>query len=182
MAFTDYAFQGWWRRHVYNWCCQQSVLFSFSCLACSLACLLTSFHATRRFSLKKPPKNKNKTNTPPPPPPQKKRKEKEKGGGRGGGGGGGEASKGESSACAVGHEKREIPARMITMMALRGAVPDLLQSPHCAANCLQHVRSNGPGTVVCKSRAARGSLVSCTMPCATWYGVNFARVEIAFLF
>ena len=28
-----------------------------------------------------------------------------------------------------------------------------LQSPHCAVNRLQHVRSNGPGAIVCKSRA-----------------------------
>ena len=28
-----------------------------------------------------------------------------------------------------------------------------LQSPHCSANCLQHVHSNGPGAIVCKSRA-----------------------------
>ena len=34
-----------------------------------------------------------------------------------------------------------------------GSTRYFLQSPHCAANCLQHVRSSGPGTIVCKSRA-----------------------------
>ena len=28
-----------------------------------------------------------------------------------------------------------------------------LQSPHCATNCLQHIRSSGPGAIVCKSCA-----------------------------
>ena len=51
------------------------------------------------------------------------------------------------------------------MIALKGAVPDLLQSPHCAANCLQHVRSSGQGAMVCKSHAA---LITCNM-CATRY-------------
>ena len=43
-----------------------------------------------------------------------------------------------------------------------------LQSPHCAANCLQHARSNGPGAVVCKSRATHRALMTCNK-CATWY-------------
>ena len=33
-----------------------------------------------------------------------------------------------------------------------------LQSPHCTANCLQHVRSSGQGVVVCKSRATPNHL------------------------
>ena len=41
------------------------------------------------------------------------------------------------------------------------------QSPHCAANCLQHVRSSGQGAVVCKSRATHRALITCNMPCAT---------------
>ena len=32
---------------------------------------------------------------------------------------------------------------VILIIALKGAVRDFLQSPHCAANCLQHVRSFG---------------------------------------
>ena len=43
------------------------------------------------------------------------------------------------------------------------------RSPHCAANCLQHVRSNGPGANMCKSRAAHRAFTTCNMPCATWY-------------
>ena len=31
------------------------------------------------------------------------------------------------------------------IIAFKGAVQDFLQSPHCAVNCLQHVRSSGPG-------------------------------------
>ena len=34
---------------------------------------------------------------------------------------------------------------VITIIAFKGAIRDFLQSPHCAANCLQHVRSSGPG-------------------------------------
>ena len=34
-----------------------------------------------------------------------------------------------------------------------GTTKDCSQSPHCAANCLHHVRSSGPGTSVCKLHA-----------------------------
>ena len=44
-----------------------------------------------------------------------------------------------------------------------------LQSPHCAANCLQHVRSSGQDIFVCKSRAAHQALTTCNMLCALWY-------------
>ena len=37
---------------------------------------------------------------------------------------------------------------VIKIMALKGANRDFVQSPHCAANCLQHVRSSDQGTVV----------------------------------
>ena len=36
-----------------------------------------------------------------------------------------------------------------------------LQSPHCDANCLQHVRSSGQGATVCKSRATHRTLITC---------------------
>ena len=36
----------------------------------------------------------------------------------------------------------------IIIIALKGAIRDFLQSPHCAANCIQHVRA-----ILCKSRA-----------------------------
>ena len=29
----------------------------------------------------------------------------------------------------------------------KGAIPDCLQSPHCAANCLQHILSSGRGAI-----------------------------------
>ena len=46
----------------------------------------------------------------------------------------------------------------------------LLQSPHCPANCLQHVRSSGQAAVVCKSRAiTHRTLITCNMSCTTWY-------------
>ena len=44
-----------------------------------------------------------------------------------------------------------------------------LQSPHCAPNCLQHVRSSGQGAVMCKSHTAHRALITCSMSCATWY-------------
>ena len=37
---------------------------------------------------------------------------------------------------------------MMMMIAFKGAILDLLQSAHCVVNCLQHVRSSGPGAVV----------------------------------
>ena len=46
---------------------------------------------------------------------------------------------------------------IIIIIALRGAIWDFLQCPHCAANLLQHVRSNGPGAIMCKSRACTTS-------------------------
>ena len=50
---------------------------------------------------------------------------------------------------------------MIIIIAFKGAIRDLLQSPHSDANCLQHVRSSGPGTTVCKSRATHRALIMC---------------------
>ena len=40
-----------------------------------------------------------------------------------------------------------------------------LQSPRCAANCLHHVHSSGPGTIVCKSRATHRALITCNLSC-----------------
>ena len=47
---------------------------------------------------------------------------------------------------------------IIIIIAFKGAIRDFfffffLQSPHSAANCLQHARSSGPGAIVCKSLA-----------------------------
>ena len=60
---------------------------------------------------------------------------------------------------------------IIMIITLKGAirVGFFLQSPHCAANCLQHVRSSGSGAIVCKSRATHPALITCNMQCATWY-------------
>ena len=56
---------------------------------------------------------------------------------------------------------------MIIIIAFIGAICDFfLQSPHSAANCLQHVRSSGPGaTVQHIERISRASV----MLRATWY-------------
>ena len=58
---------------------------------------------------------------------------------------------------------------IIIIVALKGAIRDFLQSPHCAVNCLQRVRSSGPGAIVCKAHAAHRALITCNMSCATWY-------------
>ena len=43
-----------------------------------------------------------------------------------------------------------------------------LQFPHCAANCLQHVHSNGQGTVVYKSCARHRTFITCNMSFVVW--------------
>ena len=54
---------------------------------------------------------------------------------------------------------------IIIIIAYKGAIRDFLQSPHSAANCLQHARSSGPGAIVYKSRATHRALVTCNMSC-----------------
>ena len=59
---------------------------------------------------------------------------------------------------------------LFIIIAFKAAIRDFLQSPHSAANCLQHVRSSGPGAIVCKhvqhiERLSRASV----MLRATWY-------------
>ena len=61
---------------------------------------------------------------------------------------------------------------MMMMMTLTGAIPDCLQSPHCAANCLQPICSSGHRAVMCKSRATHLALITfsrLTCQYATWY-------------
>ena len=58
---------------------------------------------------------------------------------------------------------------IIIIIVFKGATRDFLQSPHCSANRLQHVRSSGPGAIVCKSRTTHRALITCNMLCATWY-------------
>ena len=56
------------------------------------------------------------------------------------------------------------------IIAFKGAIPDLLQSPHCAENRLQHVRSSDPGPVGCKPRATHRALITCKRVLrAAWY-------------
>ena len=47
-----------------------------------------------------------------------------------------------------------------------------LQSPHYAANRLQHVCSSSPGTIVCKSRATHWALTTCSISCYMPRGTN----------
>ena len=42
---------------------------------------------------------------------------------------------------------------IIIIIAFKSTIRDFLQSPHCAANRLQQIRSSGPGANVCKSHA-----------------------------
>ena len=67
------------------------------------------------------------------------------------------------------------------MIALKGAIRDLLQHPHCAVNCLQHVRSSGPGAIVCRSRAYQVQPAVCHLVRRDSSAVKFDRVEIAFI-
>ena len=57
----------------------------------------------------------------------------------------------------------------IIIMALKGAIRDFFLQSCYTANSLQHVRSRGPGVIVCKSRATYPALITCNMQCATWY-------------
>ena len=59
---------------------------------------------------------------------------------------------------------------IIIIIAFKGAIRDFLQSPHSATNCLQHVRSSGPGATCANhvqhiERLSRASV----MLRATWY-------------
>ena len=61
---------------------------------------------------------------------------------------------------------------IIIIIAFKGANRDVfLQSPQCAANYLQHVRSSGQGAIECKSRATHRTIitynVSCYLPLVT---------------
>ena len=49
----------------------------------------------------------------------------------------------------------------IIIIAFKDTIRDFLQSPHCAANRLQHVRSSGSGAIMWKSRATHGALITC---------------------
>ena len=75
---------------------------------------------------------------------------------------------------------------MMMMMSLKGAIRDLLQSPHCAENCFQHVRSSDMSATVCKSRVAHRALIKmqhvvCHAVRRDSSAIKFDRVQIAFI-
>ena len=76
---------------------------------------------------------------------------------------------------------------IMIIIAFKGAIRDFLQSPHSAANCLQHVHSSGPGAIVCKSRATHRGLITCKCHVTCLLvrrdtsAITFDRVEIAFI-
>ena len=76
---------------------------------------------------------------------------------------------------------------IIIIIAFKGAIRDFLQSPHSAANCLQHARSSGPGAIVCKSRATHRALITCKCHVTCHLvrrdssAIKFDRVEITFI-
>ena len=73
----------------------------------------------------------------------------------------------------------------LIIIALKGAIRDFLQSPHCAANRLQHARSSGLGATVCKPRATHRVLTTCNISCYVLRkdssAIKLDRVEIAFI-
>ena len=72
---------------------------------------------------------------------------------------------------------------MTMVMTLKGANQDLLQSPFCAANCHQHMRTNGQGAIMCKSRATHRARITCSMPVRRDNSDNnFVGAEIAGFF
>ena len=61
---------------------------------------------------------------------------------------------------------------MIIIVAFKGSNRDSLQSPHSAAHRLQHVRSSGPGAIVCKPRVKHRALITCNMSCCVPRGTK----------
>ena len=53
---------------------------------------------------------------------------------------------------------------MMNIIALKCAIRDFLQSPHCATNCLQHLRPSGQGAIVCKSSTTHRAFITWNMP------------------
>ena len=76
---------------------------------------------------------------------------------------------------------------IIIIIAFKGTIRDFLQCPHSAANCLQHIRSSGPGAIVCKSCATHWALITCKchITChLVWRdssAIKFDRIEIKFI-
>ena len=76
---------------------------------------------------------------------------------------------------------------IIIIITFKGSIRDFLQSLHSTANCLQHARLSGQGTIVCKSRAAHRALITCKCHVTCHLvrrdssAIKFDRVEIAFI-
>ena len=77
-------------------------------------------------------------------------------------------------------------SKLIIIITFKGAIQDFLP-PHSAANRLQHIRSSGPGAIVCKSRATHRALITCKCHVTCHLlrrdssSVEFDRVEITFI-
>ena len=59
---------------------------------------------------------------------------------------------------------------IMMIIAFKGATRDIWQSPHCAANRLQHVRSSGADAIVCKPHATRRAPITRNMSCCVSRG------------
>ena len=82
---------------------------------------------------------------------------------------------------------RQMVIIIIIIIAFKGTIRDFVQSPHSAANCLQHVRLSGPGATMCKSPATHRALITCKCHVTCHLvrrdssAIKFDRVEIAFI-
>ena len=61
---------------------------------------------------------------------------------------------------------------VVVVIEFKGTIRDFLQSPHCVANCLHHVRSSDQCAIVCKVRANHRALVTCNMSCCVQRGTR----------
>ena len=70
-----------------------------------------------------------------------------------------------------GHRQKNHNNIIIIIIAFKGTIRHFLQSPHSAANCLQHERSSGPGRnrvqITCNTSSAYHVQVSCYGPLGT---------------
>ena len=60
---------------------------------------------------------------------------------------------------------------LLLLLVFKGAIPGFLQSPHCAANCLQHVGSSGPVAMRVQNtcNTSNAYCVQHVVLRATWY-------------
>ena len=96
-------------------------------------------------------------------------------------------SKGKSTSTGNFLPRGEFIIIIIIIIAFKGAIPDVLQFPHSATNCLQHVRSSGLDAIVCQSCATHRALITCKchVTChLVWRdssAVRLDKVKIAFI-